>query len=244
MKVVALGIVQGLTEFLPISSTGHLYIIKRVLGLSHNLLPLFVFLHLATLLAIVIFLGRDIVKVLFKKKILAQLGVITLITAVIGGLINGFLTDFFENKFLVAFFLLVNGVILLSIKNISTKRNYDSITLKDSLLLGLLQGLAIFPGISRSGITICGLLKKGFKPKEAFIISFLMAIPVISGAFLLKAKSLSSLQLPALSLGMGFFAAFISGFLALVVVKKLLASEKFSFFGYYCILTSLACFII
>ena len=129
MKAVVLGIIQGLTEFLPISSSGHLYIIKRLLTFSHqNLLPFFVFLHIATLLAIIIFLRRQILLILSKKNILLQLAVITTITALIGLTIDRFFTGFFENKFLVAGLLLINGGILLSIKKVPLGRNYDSIT--------------------------------------------------------------------------------------------------------------------
>jgi len=245
VKATVLGIIQGLTEFLPVSSSGHLYIIKRFLTFSQqSLLPFFVFLHIATLLAIIIYLRRQILSTLSKKNTLLHLGIITVITAVIGLTINAFFTGFFENKLMVAGFLFINGGILLTIKNLTLGRNCDSITIKDSLLLGLLQGLAVFPGISRSGITITGLLRKGFKPQEAFTLSFLMAIPITLGAFLLKAKELANLKMPPMDMAGGFLAAFISGFLALILVKKMLTSQRFSFFGYYCILLSLVSLIL
>lgn len=244
MKTIVLGITQGFTEFFPVSSSSHLYIVKRLLALSQDLLPFFVFLHIATLLAIVIFLHRDILSVLSKKRILVQLGLTTLVTAVIGLIIDIFLVGFFENKLWISLLLIVNGLILLSLKKVSGQRNYDSITTKESLFIGLLQGLAVFPGISRSGITIVGLLKKGFKPKEAFTISFLMAIPLTLGAFLLKAKELMTLNMSISDAAGGFVAAFIAGFLALKIVKKVLKSERFAFFGYYCILAAIVNLII
>ncbi|MCF7907712.1 MAG: undecaprenyl-diphosphate phosphatase [Candidatus Omnitrophica bacterium] len=244
MKTIALGITQGLTEFLPISSSGHLYIIKRLLSFSQNLLPFFVLLHLATLLAVVIFLRRDILSVLSKRRILIQLGITTLVTAIIGLAINTFLVGFFENKLWIGLLLIINGLILLSMKKVFGQRNYDTVTTKESLFIGLLQGLAIFPGISRSGITIVGLIGRGFKPKEAFTTSFLMMIPVTLGAFLLKMKELPDLNMSILAASGGFVAAFASGFLALKIVKKVLKSEKFAIFGYYCILVAILSIIV
>jgi len=244
VKTIALGIAQGLTEFLPVSSSGHLFIIKRLTHLSDNLIPFFVLLHLATLLAIVIFLRRQIVKLLFRKKTFFNLTIITATTAIIGLVIDRFLVNFFESRFFISFFLLINAAILLSLKKTSGKKHHHEIKFKDALSLGLLQGLSVLPGISRSGITISSLLRKGFAPQEAFTFSFLMAIPAILGAFFLKARELTELKIVPINLLGGFFAAFLSGLLALFIVNKTLKNQKFSFFGYYCILISLVSLLI
>jgi undecaprenyl-diphosphatase len=238
VETIYLGIIQGLTEFLPISSSGHLYIFKKYLNLSGEVLPFFVFLHLGTLLSILIFLRKEITGVLFKTKILFQLCVITLITGAFGLLIDHFFTKFFENQSWIAFLLFLNGGMLLSVRKTSGCRNSESINLRDSILLGIMQGVSVFPGISRSGITIVTLLKRGFSPKDAFSLSFFMAIPAVLGAFLLKAKELFHSHLAISDAIGGFVAAMLVGLLALGVVKKTLLAKKFTFFGYYCIIIS------
>jgi len=244
LQFIFLCIVQGITEFLPKSSSGHLYIFKKILNLGQDLLPFFVFLHLATLFAIFIFLRREILAVLFKRNVLIQIGVITCITCLLGWLIDYYLSSFFGSKYLIFFCLLLNGFILLGIKRDSQTRSLDSITLNDSLLFGILQGLAVFPGISRSGITIVGLLRRGFKPKEAFSLSFLMAIPAIVGAFLFKLKELSNLSIAFFLMAEGFVTAFVFGLLALHLVKKALINKKFKNFAYYCLILALLTLIV
>lgn len=238
MKFIFLGIIQGLTEFLPVSSSGHLYIFKKYLNLTQDLLPFFVFLHLATFLSIFVFLRKEIFLLLFQRKVAVNIFIISVITAGLGLLIDHFFQSFFENKYLVPFLLLINGGILLSVRNTSQKREAANIGFKDSLILGVSQGLAVFPGISRSGITIVVLLKRGFKSKEAFSLSFLMAMPVILGVFLLKLKGILNSNIPVPDMFLGFCAAFVFGLLALSLIKRALISEKFSKFGYYCILVS------
>lgn len=238
MRFTLLGITQGLTEFLPVSSSGHLYILKSILNLEESFLSFFVFLHLATLFAIFIFLRKEILGVLFKRRVLIQIGIITLITFIFGFVIDRYLSIFFGSKYLIFFCLLINGIILLRLRMDSGARGLDEITLKDSFFLGILQGLAVFPGISRSGITISGLINNGFKPKEAFSLSFLMAIPAIIGAFLFKFNELVNSGIDSLSMTTGFITAFFSGLIALVVVKKTVVNRKFKNFGYYCIIIS------
>jgi undecaprenyl-diphosphatase len=236
MKFLFFGIVQGLTEFLPISSSGHLYILKRLFGLNENLLSFFVILHLATLLAIIIFFYKQIKQTLTKKELLFHILIITCVSGILGLLGKIFLTRFFDSKYLISFALLINGIILLSIRNTTGKKTHQDIKLKDSFILGLLQGIAIIPGISRSGITITGLLKRGFQPKEAFSLSFLMAIPIITAAFLVEIKEILSINVNISSLILSFIAAFLSGILALHIIKKALIKVKFKNFGYYCLL--------
>jgi len=235
VKFIFLGIIQGLTEFLPVSSSGHLYILERYLDLKQDPLPFFVLLHFATFLAICIFLRKEIISVLARKNVLIHIGIISVITAVFGLTVNYFLSDFFGNRYWVPFFLLINGGILLSARNVPRSRDSQSIRLRDSLILGVLQGLAVFPGISRSGITVVGLLRQGFKVKEAFSLSFLMAMPAFLGVFLVKFKELANSDMALVDMAGGFIAAFFCGLLALAVVKRALIKQRFSKFGYYCI---------
>jgi len=238
VKYIFLGIVQGLTEFLPVSSSGHLYIIKEYLSLGQMLLPFFILLHFATFLAICVFLNKEIRKFFFKKHILANIGLITLITLSIGFLIDISLKNVFEGKYFVLFCFLVSGSLLVSIKIKNQNRSLEDLGFKDSLFLGILQGFAVFPGISRSGITIFGLLRRGFKPKEAFNLSFLMALPVILGITLVKFKDLFSLNIPIVGIIGGFLSAFLFGLLSLFVVRKSIMLNFFNKFGYYCMIVA------
>jgi undecaprenyl-diphosphatase len=238
LKLTLFGITQGLTEFLPVSSSGHLYILKRILGSPQNYLSFFILLHIATLLVIVLVLKRQVWLALINKNLLIYLATTTLVTCIIGFLIDRFLKASFDNKYFISLCLMVNALILLRIKNIKGQKDRGDFKLKDALTLGVLQGLAIFPGISRAGITISSLLKRGFKPQEAFSLSFLMAIPAILAAFIFKYlfhyQQLSQLHIPWTGLSLGFLAAFCSGFIALLIVKKTLITHKFRNFGYYC----------
>lgn len=124
-------------------------------------------------------------------------------------------------------------------KDNSNGRTLESIKLKDSLFIGILQGISPLPGISRSGITIIGLLRRGFAKEEAFILSFLMAIPVILGAFTIELKELTVSSFLGPNMIIGFVFAFFSGLFALKIVKRTLIMEKFKNFGYYCLFISL-----
>ena len=244
MKLIFLGIIQGLTEFFPVSSSGHLYLLNQIINQSRACLPFLILLHLATLSSICVFLRKEIFSLFFTKKIFFHIIVISIITAGLGLLIHIHLRDFLGDKYWISFFLLLNGGILLSKNKKPCNRELSDLKLKDSVILGLLQGIAVFPGISRSGITIIGIIKRGFKPKEAFILSFLMAIPAILGAFILEAPRLGNSNLPFLGLSLAFVAAFLCGILALKIVKKSLTMNKFKYFGYYCIIISLVSLLI
>ena len=243
MKFIFFGIIQGLTEFLPISSSGHLYLLQRLLAIRGDCLPFFVFLHLATLLAIIVFFFKKI-KLLFKTKLLLNVLLITLISGIMGLGIKFYLKELLGNKFLLTFCFLANAGILLSIRLNSRERDIASINFKDSLFLGILQGISPLPGISRSGITIVGLLKRGFKNIEAFTLSFLMAIPLILGAFIVELKELREANFSLQSMSLGFIAAFVFGLLALKIVKKALISEKFKNFAYYSLVIAVVTLLI
>ena len=243
MKFLFFGIVQGITEFLPISSSGHLFFIQKLLKIEGDNLPFFVFLHLATLLAIIFFFSKKI-KIFFKIRPFLNILLITLISGIMGLAIRFYLKDIFGNTFMLTFCFLANAGILLSIRSSSQERDIDSINFKDSLFLGFLQGFSPLPGISRSGITIVGLLKRGFKRSEAFILSFLMAIPLIIGAFFIEFKELRQSNFSLQSMSLGFVAAFVFGLLALNLVRRTLKAKKFKNFAYYCLFLALLTLII
>jgi len=238
MKFLLFGILQAITEFLPISSSGHLYLLKRIFSFNESLFAFFVFLHIPTLLAIIIFFRREIFSFIFEKRILFYAFIITVITASFGLFIEKKFKNLMEKKYFVSFCFLVNSIMLLSLSNKDKgKRDIDDISLKDSILLGFFQGLAVFYGISRSGITITTLLKQKFKPEDSFKFSFFIGIPVIFGAFILEFKEFlkfKDLNISNFYLFITFLVTFFISLFVLKFLKKIILLQKFRLFGYYC----------
>ncbi|MFO8052837.1 MAG: undecaprenyl-diphosphate phosphatase [Candidatus Omnitrophota bacterium] len=232
-------LIQGLSEFLPVSSSGHLFILKNIFSSGDDLLPFFVFLHIATLLAVFVFLYKEIFTALKNKKVISYLIVATAITALLGLAIDKILSRYFTNNHFIFFLLLINGFILLTARRLKGSRELADISVKDGIILGVLQGFSFLPGISRSGITIIGLLARKFKPKTAFSLSFIMSVFPIAGTFLFKIHSLTALRLSPLILTLSFLVAFIVGLFSLFLVKKALIMKKFIYFGYYCIILAI-----
>lgn len=233
---IILGIVQGLTEFLPVSSSGHLLILEKVLGVSENQLAISIILHLGTAFSLIVFFFKDLLGLLKNFKLLAALFLVTVITALIG-LIG---KDFFENLFVspkpVAISLAITGLILISTKKLKLGKK-ENLNFEDAFILGLTQSIAIIPGISRSGITVATLLYRKISPASSFRFSFLAAIPVILGATIFEARKINlALKEDFLFLFIGFWASFFSGLIALRILKLVLDKAKLYYFGYYCII--------
>ncbi len=239
-----LGVVQGLTEFLPVSSSGHLVILQKYLALGENgYLVGIVMLHLGTLLAVSVFFFNDIKKIIndfFMRrntKIVIYIAVVTLITGVCGILGRDFFKGLFASPRKVCLMLIATGIILLVTKKfINGKRSLSELNIKDALWLGITQSLAIIPGISRSGITISTLLFRDVNKESAFRFSFLASIPVILGAFILESSELGRVPGPVIVYMLaGTLLAFLSGLLALKILFHVIQKAKFFYFGYYCL---------
>ncbi len=236
IKYIFLGIVQGLTEFLPVSSSGHLVVAQKILGIHSNELAVSVVLHLGTLLAIIIFFRRDILNLLRNPKLLGLAFVVVIITGIIGVLGKDFFERLFSSVKAVGVAWIFTGLILISTKKF-IRLDREKLELKDALVLGLTQSLAIVPGISRSGITISTLFSRKIERKLAFTFSFLVSIPVILGAALLEARKIeSAFHADVINLMAGFIFSFLTGILALVILKRVINNGKFYYFGYYCLL--------
>lgn len=252
-KSLFLGVVQGLTEFLPVSSSGHLTIFQEILKLElESSLPYELVLHIATALATFLFFSSDIKEVVsgwfsaLKDKKLRlgsswRLGCGVLIGTVLTGIV-GFSTkqlvvEFSRHVALVGVFLCVTGAILLATKFAQDKG--DKISYTNSTFIGLVQGVATLPGISRSGSTIATALFLGVNKEEAFKFSFLLSIPAICGACLLEYLDLGTeeffLALPE-GWYLGAIAAFAVGYLSLALLKKLVIEAKWHYFGIYCLI--------
>ncbi len=241
VDAIILGLIQGITEFLPISSSGHLVIAQSLLGLKLPGNIIEVVTHLGTLFSVIIVFRKDIIKYFFDfknpltKKYILCLFIGTIPALIIGLSAKSFILLFFESIKMVSFSLIFTGVILF----LSRKRNNkkSKINYKNSLLIGIFQALAIIPGISRSGITISTGLLLGMNAKDAARFSFLLAIPAISGAGLITA--IDMLDQPVLISFNIMFAAlassFVVGYLSLKWFLRILENGKLHFFGFYCI---------
>lgn len=236
LKYIILGIIQGLTEFLPVSSSGHLVIMQKVLGISAGGLALSVVLHLGTVLALIIFFFKDILNLARNLKWLSLIIIVTIITGIIG--LSG--KDFFERLFtsprIVAISLICTGIILILTRKFMVVKRSE-VSFKDAFILGITQGIAIIPGISRSGITISTLIFRKIDQETSFKFSFLASIPAVLGAAILEMKHIRiALKFESMHFLVGFIFSFLTGLLALKLLKIILKQAKLYYFGYYCIL--------
>jgi len=236
VKTIILAIVQGLTEYLPISSSGHITIFYHLLNLEESILSLQISLHLGTSLAVLIFLYRELKGVLTKNNILPIIKMI-IIGSIPAGIVGIFFKDFLETIFslegLLPLFFLINSIILISSYFIQEKntRMADIKPVK-ALLIGIFQALAILPGISRSGSTITGGLLLGLKRKEAFLFSLLLSLVAIWGGSLLEIINDSPVFFQP-SIIVGVITSFVCGYFSLWLIKKALDNNYFYVFGIY-----------
>lgn len=236
IKYILLGIIQGITEFLPVSSSGHLVIVQHILGINQNEIAISVILHLGTVFALVVFFFKDLLKLFTNFRLLMFLLVVTVITGIIGLLGKDFFENLFSSTMPIAIALIITGIMLILTKKfMAGKRN--NISFKDAAILGFTQGIAIIPGISRSGITISTLLFRKIDRENSFRFSFLVAIPVIFGAAILELKKIDFvIKTESRNLLAGFMVSFLVGLLSLNFLKIVLKKAKFYYFGYYCII--------
>ncbi len=247
--IIILGIIQGLTEFLPISSSGHLEIFKNLFGMQKGDLFLTLILHAGTLLAVLIFFYKEILNLFksfsYKKNPTLYFIIIANIpTAIIGFIIEKKYSHL-SSLWFIGIMLIFTAVILLMIKKFQNAK--EDLTAKKSFTIGIAQGLAALPGISRSGSTIATSLFLKVKKEKAFAFSFIISIPAILGANLYKmieiSKTPSKMTIPIFHLICGFIAAFLVGWACLFILKKLIQSKKFHYFGYYCLIIGTATFM-
>ncbi len=246
--LIILGIVQGVTEFLPVSSSGHLVLLSKLFGIEDSLF-VSIILHVATLLSVVIVLRKELWQIVKKpfgeqgKKLI----VATLPTCFIVLMIYPFITKSFEGNAL-PFCFMITAVLLFATelfqkKSISySQLNKDGINYKQALIMGIGQGFATFPGVSRSGTTICSGIISGGERAEVAKFSFLMSVPIILLSMALeifkfiKSGAVITVNVPGLILA--FIFAFIIGFLSLKSMIKLTKKLDFKWFALYLFLLS------
>jgi len=253
-RAVILGLVQGLTEFLPISSSAHLIYFQKYLGINQPQLSFTVFLHFATFLAILLFFRKDLWEILkgFRNinrpktnpstRILFLLVIGSLPVVVLGVLFKDKIEFVFSDIKLVSFFLILTGILLSfgdRIRNVH--KGILETRIVDGLIIGIAQAVAILPGISRSGATIIFGLFCGLQRKWAVEYSFFLAVPAILGATLLKLPgTLSMLNISTLSFYIaGALAALSSGYWSLKVVLGFVQKGRLRYFAYYCVVLGL-----
>jgi len=235
IQSILLGVIQGLTEFLPVSSSGHLYIINSFYSTNFDFLPFVILLHLATLMSVIVFFFLDIKFYLKSRKMCFLIFAVTLTTVIVALVMEKFLSGYFNNNFLLGASFFATAAFLFLGRNNTPTKNIEDMSFFESVILGLVQGAATLPGVSRSGITISTLSRMGFKLEDAFKFSFIMSIPIIIGAFLFETKKLLTLNCTLSFLICGFVAAFIFGLIALFILRQTIKRKYFYKFAYYCI---------
>jgi len=254
IKTIILGIIQGLTEFLPISSSGHLILGQHFLNFEMPGVSFEIMLHLGTLFAVVIYFHKDIIQIVgsyftvntdpvYSQR--RKVGLLLLISTIVTGALYFFFRDTIENLFdtesklnlyIVCIFLSVSGFMnFISDKITKDRIAAHELTFGKAAIIGLGQAFALNPGISRSGSTITFGLLVGLNRKEVATYSFLLSIPAILGATMSELPNLASTPRADLKLYLiGAFVAFVTGYLVISFLIKMLQKRKMKIFAYWC----------
>ena len=238
IEALILGIVQGLTEFLPVSSTAHLILFPWFFNWTGELdtLTFDVALHAGTLLSLIICFWKDWIELVLHKHKLFILIILASVPAGIAGfLLNDYVEHTFRSPYIIAVTLVVFGCVMLIAEKMNKTRTVDSMDIVDALIIGLAQAVALIPGVSRSGITISAGLFRGLEREASARFSFLLSTPVIAGATLLHARKLLKTGVDHnMSLFLiGFVAAAVSGFAAIKFLLSFLRKHPLNAFVYY-----------
>lgn len=246
LNALILGVIQGLTEFLPVSSSGHLVLAQHFMKVvSEENLFFDVLLHLGSVGAILVIYRKDIIELFMdlfskdkeKQNFSLRYALYVVIGCIPVGLVGVLLGDQIESIFttpIIASALLFATAILLVMSKKATNPEKGELTWKKAMIIGLAQAFTPLPGISRSGTTITTALLCGVSRKEAGRFSFLMALPAIFGAALLEIKDIESISISISAISAGFIASFITGIAALFVLLKFVKQGKLHIFAWYC----------
>jgi undecaprenyl-diphosphatase len=259
ISTIIVAILQGITELFPVSSLGHAVVLPPLLRLqdmdirSEHFLPLLVVLHVGTAIALMLYFRRDwlgIAQAFFDRDPerrsqqfrLLYLVVAGTIPAVIAGFVlERYVRQMFGSAYLAAFFLIVNGVLLFAVERLKQdgRNPITALTMKDALIVGVWQALALIPGISRSGATIAGGLLLGLSHEASARFSFLLATPIIVGAAVLEVPKLirSGGQITSVAL-VGGVVAGVTAYIAIAILMRLMKTQEFKAldpFAYYCV---------
>ena len=258
LNTIVQAIIQGLTEFLPVSSSGHLVLFQQLFNIQQPNLLILVVLNFGTLLAVLIYFAKDIesltvgfFKAPFSLKnpetdFMWKIVVASIPTAILGLIIDKYFSKAFESLIIVLIDLSLTAILLFVSDFFRKKdKNIFGLSWLDVILIGTVQGLAVFPGISRSGSTIVIALLLGMKRKEAGVFSFFIAIPASFGALILGLKGANVVCSPNLiiNLFLGVTISFLVGLASIQILFFILKKAQFKFFSFYLIgLVSFAVF--
>ncbi|MFC1538764.1 undecaprenyl-diphosphate phosphatase [Candidatus Latescibacterota bacterium] len=268
-QAIFLGILQGITEFFPVSSSGHLVIVQKLFGIEENILAFDIYLHVGTLLSVITVFHKSILVLVqgflssikailsnrltvknvlsssYELRVIIAIFVGTIPAVIVGFAFKDFIESLFHNPDLVLMSLLFTALVLIA--TFFVRQHKNRISSMNGFVIGLAQALAIIPGVSRSGMTISTALFLGVKREDAGEFSFLLSIPVILGAALLELKDSFSFGHSLLSWDIaviGLVTSFISGWLSLVFLMRIVRHGKIGYFGFYCIAVVLIGFFI
>jgi len=240
IQAVVWGVIQGVAEWLPVSSSGHLVIFQQLFGLE---VPVFfdVLLHLGTLGVICVVFWKDIlgiIKAVFRMDFKSEYGRLFIFillgsipTALIGIIFHGLLVSFFSNLLVVGVALIVTGAILFFCERRESKKELDA---KDSLLIGLAQGMAIVPGISRSGSTIGIGLLRDINREKLIRFSFLLSIPAVVGAGLFEVGNVAWSAVEWIPVLVGVITSGVVGYFSLKLLIRFVKEKRLRWFSWYC----------
>ncbi|MGQ9586828.1 MAG: undecaprenyl-diphosphate phosphatase [Thermoplasmata archaeon] len=250
-EAIILGIIQGLTEWLPVSSSGHLVIAEELLGLPARENLLFdLVVHLGTLVAVCAYFRAELMRIvrsMFTAKAsrgpdheaLRMLGFLLLIGTLPAAVVGMLLTDAIENLFdlrLVGFALVANAALLFAAERYGAKGARRSARLLDALIVGTFQAIAVIPGISRSGFTLSGGMFRGLEREIAATFAFLLSVPTLLGAFAYGLVTLERYDADLATFAIGFIGAFLVGLASIEYLLKAVRSGKLWIFSVYCAL--------
>jgi undecaprenyl-diphosphatase len=253
IRYIILGAVQGLTEFLPVSSSGHLVILQRLFQVAVGDVGFVIIVHLASLAAVLFFLRHELaslVRFIFlpapnraksgEAKLLVFIFSATLITTLLGFAFKNWLEGLFSSTRAVIIGLAFSGglLFLTKFKIKTATRQQEKLNIWDAILVGLMQAIAIIPGVSRSGSTISSAILKNIDRQLAVKLSFLLSIPAILGVAVFKIKELNAAHINPANLAASFISAFVFSFLALQFLVSVTQRAKLHYFAYYCWLLS------
>jgi undecaprenyl-diphosphatase len=240
VEIIILGIIQGITEWLPVSSSGHLVLAQEFFQIAHPLI-LDVMLHLGTVIVVIVFFRQDIINIIraLAKGDLANedgrlaLYVIigTIPVAIVGYALRNTIESLFENALAVGTALLFTGFLLFFSE---WRESNKKLGFLDSLFIGLAQVVSIIPGISRSGATISTGLLRGVEKEKVVRYSFLLSVPAILGATALEVKDALVQNVDWFAILIGVIVSMIVGYLALNALLRIVTKRKFHYFAYYC----------
>lgn len=266
IKYIIVALVQGIGEILPISSSGHMIIIQNILGLNASDLTFEIFLHFASLLAIVIFFFKKLWKMcksfflyIFKKdtreneevkrnyKLTINLIIATIPAGIIGLLFNDLIGEYLSSMWIIGIFLLLTSAMLFISTKINRNKSIDEISYFDALFIGLFQCVGVLPGVSRSGSLLTGGSLRKVNQSDAAEFAFIMAIPIMLGSAVFSLDEIGvALQNKDLFIPyiIAFIVTFVTTYFALKVFLKIVRKQKLTTFSIYCLIMGIVTIIL